>query len=55
MKMMNIVVKQLQPEVKSISGWIVYVMAGNVAVEAEICEQIHLRKIVRDFKTKYKI
>jgi hypothetical protein len=53
--MMNIVIKELKPEVKSLSGWIVYVMAGNVAVEAETCELLNLINIVRRFKTKYKI
>lgn len=53
--MMNIIVKELKPEVKSLSGWIVYVMMGNVAVEATTCELLDLFDVVRDFKTKYEI
>ena len=53
--MMNIIVKELKPEVKSLSGWIVYVMMGNVAVEAKTCELLNLRNVVRRFKTKYEI
>jgi len=53
--MMSIVVKELKPEVKSLSGCIVYVMAGNVAVEATVCKLYNVQHEVSKFKTKYKI
>ena len=46
----------LSPEVKSIDGWIVYVMDDNdIAVEADVCDLDSLVNVITKFKTKYKL
>lgn len=56
MLMLNIIAKQLKPEVTTISGWIVYVMNENDRpIEAKVCNLVDLGCIIDDFKTKYKI
>lgn len=53
---MKILVKLLSPEVKTLSGWIVYVMDDNdKPIEAEVCELESLVETVRGFESKYKI
>jgi hypothetical protein len=53
---MKILVKLLSPEVKTLSGWIVYVMDDNDnPIEAEVCELESLVETVRGFESKYEI
>ncbi len=53
---MKILVKLLSPEVKTLSGWIVYVMDDNdTPIEAEVCELELLVETVRSFESKYEI
>lgn len=53
---MKIWVKQLQPEVTSLSGWLVYVLSDTEqSIEAEVCELENLIETVTKFKLKYKI
>lgn len=53
---MKIWVKQLQPEVTTISGWLVYVLSEtDQRIEAEVCELETLVKTVTKFKLKYNI
>jgi hypothetical protein len=52
---MKILAKQLSPEVKSVKGWIVYVMDFERPIEAEICELNDLKYTINKYKTKYKI
>jgi len=53
---MKILVKLLSPEVKTLNGWIVYVMDDNDnPIEAEVCELESLVETVRGFESKYEI
>ena len=53
---MKILVKMLSQEVKSIDGWIVYVMDDNDnAVEADVCDLNSLVSVITKFETKYKL
>lgn len=53
--MMSIKIRKVQPEVQSIHGFIVYVMADETPIEAEVCELDELKSVVRYFETKYGI
>jgi hypothetical protein len=53
---MKILVKLLSPEVKTLSGWIVYVMDDNDnALQADVCDLDSLVNVITKFKTKYKL
>jgi hypothetical protein len=53
---MKIWVKQLQPELTSLSGWLVYVLSNTEqSIEAEVCELIDLNEVIVNFKLKYNI
>jgi len=53
---MKILVKALSPEVKSVKGWLVYVLSEtNQSIEASVCDIDNLVKTITDFELKYKI
>lgn len=53
---MRILVKQLSPEVESVSGWIVYVMdVTGRPLEAKICELDDLVSTIRIFESVFNI
>jgi len=53
---MRILVKQLSPEVKTLSGWLVYVIdEAERPIEAEVCELDDLVETVKVFESKYNL
>lgn len=53
---MKILVKQLSPEVKTLSGWLVYVIDETERpIEAEVCELDDLISTVKVFESKYNL
>ena len=52
---MKILVKQISPEVKSVSGWLVYVMDNDRPIEAKICELDDLVYTIRIFESVFNI
>lgn len=53
---MKILAKQISPEVKSVSGWIVYVMdVTGRPIEAKICDLDELVPTIRIFESVFDI
>ncbi len=53
---MRILVKQISPEVKSVSGWIVYVMdVTDRPLEAKVCELDDLVSTIKNFQSVFNI
>ena len=53
---MKILIKQLAPDLESVSGWIVYVMDVNGRpLEAKICELDDLVTTIKVFETVFNI
>ena len=52
-KQVRILAKQLSPEVKTLSGWIVYVVDENEnPLEAEICSLEELTDLIKKLQKK---
>ena len=50
---MRILAKQLKPEVKTISGWIVYIVDENEnPIVADVCEKDGLMDMITDFQRR---
>ena len=50
---MRIIVKQLLREVKSLSGWIVYIVDDNEnPIVADVCEKDGLMDMITDFQQR---
>lgn len=50
---MRILVKQLLQEVKSLSGWIVYIVDDNEnPIVADVCEKDGLMDMITDFQQR---
>jgi len=53
---MKILAKQISPEVKSVSGWIVYVMdVTGRPLEAKVCDLDELVPTIRIFESVFNI
>jgi hypothetical protein len=53
---MKILVKQISPEVESVSGWIVYVMdVTGRPLEAKVCDLVELVPTIRIFESVFNI
>ena len=50
---MKILAKQLSPEVKSLRGWIVYIIDDNEnPIVADVCEKDGLMDMITDFQQR---
>jgi len=53
---MRVIAKQISKNVKTVNGWIVYVMDNtDRPIEADICDFIDLKEVIEIFKLKYNL